>query len=219
LYQDVFQADSSVSASSAVDEGDVVASFAAMRDDYFRRNAARDAVSSQLGERLLQGWSMLADLCPICGTPLMSERVGKTEEIACVGCGDAMKFQRDRDGDIVSQRSGTKKNVVITEGSLNNSANDPVVSLGGNAESVIPKSGTVLVEDAPILKFNRRDAKNDASAKLSAKLLQGWAMLDEICVTHDVPLMRDREGVVIIIIIIIIYYLLFIIAIINDNCF
>ena len=39
---------------------------------------------------------------------------------------------------------------------------------------------------------------NDPSEALAAKLLQGWAMLDEVCSYEDcsgnVPLMRDKRG-------------------------
>jgi len=52
-------------------------------DYYAKRLEHVDRASSAIGERLLQGWTMLADACPTCGSPLMSLRDGPK---ACVLC-------------------------------------------------------------------------------------------------------------------------------------
>jgi uncharacterized Zn finger protein (UPF0148 family) len=49
------------------------------------KHQKRDDASARLGEKLLQGWTMLASHCPSddCFTPLMRNREGK---MFCVGC-------------------------------------------------------------------------------------------------------------------------------------
>ena len=55
------------------------------------------------------------------------------------------------------------------------------------------------LSSAPILPKAGQDAK-DSSEALAAKLMMGWAMLDETCslegCSGDVPLMRDKKGLV-----------------------
>ncbi|GLD99427.1 hypothetical protein PINS_up008146 [Pythium insidiosum] len=56
----------------------------AMSDD--SKYQRRDQASARLGEKLLQGWTMLATHCPSddCFTPLMRNKQG---QMFCVGCG------------------------------------------------------------------------------------------------------------------------------------
>merc|ERR1712137_96993 len=49
------------------------------------RNLVMTDPSSKLGEKLLQGWTMLEDACPRCNIPLM--RKPKSKDMLCVGCG------------------------------------------------------------------------------------------------------------------------------------
>eukprot|EP00357_Protocruzia_adherens_P013281 CAMPEP_0114987274 /NCGR_PEP_ID=MMETSP0216-20121206/8911_1 /TAXON_ID=223996 /ORGANISM="Protocruzia adherens, Strain Boccale" /LENGTH=251 /DNA_ID=CAMNT_0002349843 /DNA_START=21 /DNA_END=776 /DNA_ORIENTATION=+ len=47
-------------------------------------STSTEDVSNKLGEKMLQGWAMLAEHCAKCGTPLMRDR---TKNIHCLGCG------------------------------------------------------------------------------------------------------------------------------------
>ena len=46
----------------------------------------RDEASARMGDLLLRGWTMLADACDTCYTPLMEDR--HSGERVCVKCGD-----------------------------------------------------------------------------------------------------------------------------------
>lgn len=48
------------------------------------RAVTRDGMSAALGDKLLQGWTLLQDNCNNCGTPLIRNNSGM---ITCVGCG------------------------------------------------------------------------------------------------------------------------------------
>jgi uncharacterized Zn finger protein (UPF0148 family) len=48
------------------------------------KNQKSDELSKKMGEKLIQGWAMLEDVCFDCLFPLMRSRRG---EIICVGCG------------------------------------------------------------------------------------------------------------------------------------
>jgi len=52
-------------------------------DYYAKRLEHVDRASSAIGEHLLQGWTMLADACPTCGSPLMSLRDGPKTCVLC----------------------------------------------------------------------------------------------------------------------------------------
>jgi len=52
-------------------------------DYYAKRLEHVDRASSAIGEHLLKGWTMLADACPTCGSPLMSLRDGPKTCVLC----------------------------------------------------------------------------------------------------------------------------------------
>lgn len=53
------------------------------------------SIQDKLGELLLQGWTMLADVCFIesCSTPLMRDNV--TKQVYCVGC-ESWVFNKEK---------------------------------------------------------------------------------------------------------------------------
>ncbi|ETV94045.1 hypothetical protein, variant 9 [Aphanomyces invadans] len=53
---------------------------------YAARKKRRDATSSKLGEKMLQGWTLMGSVCPIsdCGTPFVRHR--ETGQLFCVTC-------------------------------------------------------------------------------------------------------------------------------------
>ncbi len=46
--------------------------------EIMRQRARTDKATSKMGERLLQGWKLLAEMCPVidCNMPLMSDKEG-----------------------------------------------------------------------------------------------------------------------------------------------
>jgi len=50
-------------------------------------------VSAEIGQRLLQGWALLAESCEGCATPLMRDREGGR---ICLGCGGGGQQQKQR---------------------------------------------------------------------------------------------------------------------------
>eukprot|EP00624_Nannochloropsis_granulata_P003944 evm.model.NODE_29824_length_19217_cov_25.223761.1 len=50
-------------------------------------------VSAEIGQRLLQGWALLAEACVECAIPLMRDREGKNR---CLGCGGGQEQQQQQ---------------------------------------------------------------------------------------------------------------------------
>lgn len=154
-----------------------------LRREYDLRNSRRNRVSDLLGQHLLRGWIMLQQCCPRLeqcnGTPLMRE----TSEgpLLCLSCSTEYLSIND---ELVSALQASSVSEVITVA----------------APSASTASYSWL-DDAPILSLSSfaRDEK-DSSWRISQKLMQGWRLLDEVCISPDckgnVPLMRDKNGMV-----------------------
>lgn len=171
------------------------------KKEYDAKNKARNnEVSDKLGAKMLAGWSMLSTICPqegCRGTPLM--RLG-SGPMLCVACDSEYKCSAL--GDLVPVKSAS------TTASPQPSKASPAVATSKAIASpapVIPQSAAedpsffLDMNNAPILdlsKFSR--SVDDASNKISRKLMQGWAMLDKCCNSAEckgeVPLMRDLSG-------------------------
>lgn len=154
-----------------------------LRRDYDIRNARRNKVSDQLGQHLLRGWIMLQQCCPQLecnGTPLMRETADGP--MLCLSCSTEYI-------------------------SINDELVPALQVLYASAEVKVPQQaiGAPLttcnswLDDAPILPLSSfAHHEKDSSWRISQKLMQGWRLLDEVCVapecTGNVPLMRDKNG-------------------------
>jgi len=49
-------------------------------------------ISDIMGEKMLQGWTLLGDTCPICNSPLMKDREG---QMFCVKCNTRVMHEKD----------------------------------------------------------------------------------------------------------------------------
>ena len=153
-----------------------------MRKEYEAKNKTLNVVSSKLGQRMLQGWTMLGTSCPkpdCRGTPLMS--LNGQSLMECVSCDEGYNIL---DGKPVAL-SALKQS---------------------EATSVQPRSGilpvsspTALATPPPLTSTSASEQSiNKISEKIGHKLLQGWCILSEVCESvschGSVPLMKDTKG-------------------------
>ena len=149
------------------------------------------------GEMMLQGWKMLATACPICHTALMS----KSGIIRCPSCDVPVKQAKD-----VAPDSYTEH--MITETPKTPSSSGPAPAPAAGKSVAEPTSYEEMkkeeydnapfdFDNVPMLPLMSSFAvnKDDASYKISQKLLMGWTLLDKVCsIHHMVPLMKDHDG-------------------------
>lgn len=152
-------------------------SYDEMKRDYDKTKSKRDAISSKLGEKMLSGWILLGEICPSesChGTPLMRES-HSTSTMLCVSC---LKEYILNAYDEIEDINLTKK---VIESS--------------NAKSEDVVENKFNIDDIPILSFEKETDDDHISKLISTKLLQGWALLDKVCMKCNgaVPLMRDHN--------------------------
>lgn len=157
-------------------------SYDEMRARYDNENKKKNQTSNLIGQKLLQGWTMLELSCPEAncgGTPLMRE--APETPSWCASCD---KFYHITHGVVapVSQEKTLESTKDVLE------------------ETVILKTDQTIPDwdDKPILNFASKQKEEDSSWKISQKLLQGWAMLEKACNTGkcraEAPLLRDRSG-------------------------
>lgn len=168
-----------------------------------------------IGERLLSGWSMLAEVCPRenCYSPLMKNRQGETW---CVVC-DMLCISEDeahRQGLILSdQPMSADGDVPAQENDLRSvfeSAFQASYSRyrGGDGELVEGREEEAdeeeqewippTEEEMRVIEERRRQ-RDRISEMLGPKMLLGWTLLGQHCEREDcrvlgVPLLRDPAG-------------------------
>jgi uncharacterized Zn finger protein (UPF0148 family) len=164
-------------------DDDLPMSYEEMRREYELKNARLSAVSSKMGAKMLEGWTLLSESCPRSqcrGTPLM--RAGQSAPtMLCVCCDQECVF--DDNHCVVALQS-----VEEAAGETAESQREPPSAAPADVD---------FLSTAPFLFKHATDA-NDTSTKIGSKLLKGWALLDQCCTlpgcTGNVPLMRDRDG-------------------------
>mmetsp|Transcript_12113 Transcript_12113/g.19718 ORF Transcript_12113/g.19718 Transcript_12113/m.19718 type:complete len:457 (-) Transcript_12113:108-1478(-) len=126
---------------------------------------AVNTISKNIGDRLMQGWTMLAEECPVTHRcPLMQDPKTKRKYSAAL----------DR---FIDENNGGKDE--------NKPLNQPETA--ETTPPVVPAK----VRDTKI-SINNVDSTDDISKRIGDLLLKGWTMLDEECpVTHACPLMQD----------------------------
>lgn len=155
---------------------------------------SRAAAEAAMGEKLLQGWTMLAQECPTTGCcfPLMRDRSRNT---TCVACG----------GNGVSATDTPHEEDVDGDGQF---ADPPAVAAPASTVSAPPPpaaptmhSNDAAEEPAPVIseeEFAAVRKKRDAlSASLGRYMLQGWSLLDRMCPREGcepgTPLLKNRN--------------------------
>jgi uncharacterized Zn finger protein (UPF0148 family) len=159
-----------------------------LRKDFEAKKQRSSQVSARLGEKMLEGWTMLGESCPNAisceGTPLM--RDPSTGTMHCVNC--HQRFEYSSHGDLVNKDTPLRQHNTIPV----KSSTQPEVNELDEFDLDLDSA-----EGPPRLsRFSQN--KEDSSWKLSQKLLLGWAILDDCCKTEKcrgvTPLMRDLNG-------------------------
>eukprot|EP01038_Epipyxis_sp_PR26KG_P008006 gene8006-10850_t len=169
-----------------------------VKRDYDLKNKNRNEVSNKLGEKMLSGWTLTGQLCSqsSCeGTPLM--RINKGPWL-CVRCENEYVESEYNGQLVVKDNLGTMQAQYKEKKS---STSLPMEDINQYNQSELDMELTRLnMNDAPILNlasFSKYESI-DTSMKISRKLMQGWALLEECCQSENcnntVPLMRDHEG-------------------------
>lgn len=170
-------------------EADVPESLEEMKKEYDLKRKSRDAVSKKLGEKMLEGWTLLGVTCSesaCLGTPLMHS-LKDPSRLVCMSCNKEYK----KTGFGTIEAVGASKNSSDSSSSKSESNSK---SMSKSESSAVP-----LFSDAPILDFSRSRRETDSSSKIAEKLVKGWALLNEVCQSPAcngmVPLLRDTNGV------------------------
>lgn len=185
------------------------------------KKKSRAAAEAVMGERLLQGWAMLAEECPNAGCcfPLMRDRSRKTTCVACGSNGVAAAA--------VTPPPAAAAAAPAAPAGVATGTND----LGANsqfADAPAPVAPSSTVSDrspvAPTVPSNSNNSsssvaggepelmipeedfaavrkKRDAlSASLGRYMLQGWSLLDKMCPREGcepgTPLLKNRSTAV-----------------------
>ncbi|GAB5372793.1 hypothetical protein AAMO2058_001695300 [Amorphochlora amoebiformis] len=148
-------------------------------------------VSKTLGDYLLKGYTMLNQTCPVCNCPLVQKK--PDPKMKCVSC----------NLDVMTEAESKPSN-----GSTGSAGSDPAARVR-HVDKHVDKHVDVDVGEAvdegdsdrlwapPTAEEIAREKKeNEISDKIGAKLLAGWAMLNEYCPkqTCKCVLLRSRDG-------------------------
>jgi uncharacterized Zn finger protein (UPF0148 family) len=162
-----------------------------LRKEFEAKKQRSSQVSARLGEKMLEGWTMLGESCPNAisceGTPLMKDP--SSELMHCVNC--HQRFLYSSHGDLINKDHPLQQHNTVPV----NSSKQPEVNELDEFDDV--DVDLDAKEEPPRLsRFSQN--KEDSSWKLSQKLLLGWAILDDCCKTEKcrgvTPLMRDLNG-------------------------
>ena len=170
--------------------------------------------SSKLGALLLQGWTMLAQECPKCCTPMMSLN---DSEPRCVVCNPVQQQQsqqnnNNNNNNIITFSQplrGKKKKKESSQKSSQSAISQMSVQLRQNVKQKQAKL-TQIDEENELRQLNELNDRlwndddmatdekykksEDASNQIGKLLLQGWTMLAQHCVKCQTPLMSLRGG-------------------------
>lgn len=145
------------------------------------KEAAHAAADERMGEKLLLGWTMLADMCPTpdCCFPLLLDRDGDT---ICVACGgDGLQVQP------------APRHEEQSHATANAPTRAPASSVA-SPSAALNDGGAILSQEEFASVRKRRD---NLSAALGRFMLQGWSLLDKTCPREQcepgTPLLKDRR--------------------------
>eukprot|EP00903_Cladosiphon_okamuranus_P010348 g9791.t1 len=161
---------------------------------------SRAAAEAAMGEKLLLGWTMLAQECPTAGCcfPLMRDRSKNTTCVACGGNGVAATATAtptttatDTEGDSNSQFADPPAKAAPTSTVI---APPPAAPTTNSSNATEPEQQPVKSEEEFAAVRKKRDT---LSASLGRYMLQGWSLLDRMCPREGcepgTPLLRNRS--------------------------
>jgi uncharacterized Zn finger protein (UPF0148 family) len=146
-----------------------------------------DESSAKLGQRMLQGWTLLGSICPqpeCRGTPLMSLR---GSNMICVNCENEYELKTGAIVTLKKESCANTKNMTLQSTNSNPSTLPPLVDL-----SQAPVLSPSLLSSSTTPNFN----DEDSSMKISKKMLQGYCLLEKLCpICKIVPLVRSNDNI------------------------
>ena len=162
-----------------------------------RRRTEAEALED-VSARMLQGWKMLGDSCPMpaCNTPLVESRRG---EVWCARCGAAVLRAPPAGASLPPAPPPAPTPKEAHDAAVrawNGDDDDDDDEFHDVSEPEVVAKAVVAAPEAPpaprfAAKYKKRD---DASAAIGRKLLQGWTLLDAPCPRDGCvgcPLMKD----------------------------
>lgn len=155
----------------------------------------------RISERLLSGWKLLGDHCPLCNTPLMS----KQNDLRCPGCDLPVVMEDDNseakysndvvDGQFDSDSIDDDASKDYLTQRFTNAYHAP--STAYNAPTKEEKEFQSLEEVKKEYDRQRKSSVvNQVSDKLGQYMLKGWTMLGSTCPMKEcngTPLMKDQK--------------------------
>ncbi|CBJ27820.1 conserved unknown protein [Ectocarpus siliculosus] len=154
------------------------------------KQQSRAAAEAAMGEKLLQGWTMLAEECETAGCcfPLMRDRGRVTRCVACDG--NASAAAKDGLDDRVAAGQFEDPTSAAAPASTVSAPKPPSDSSSITAARTEP----VMSEEQFAAVRKKRDA---LSASLGRYMLQGWSLSDKTCPREGcepgTPLLKDRS--------------------------
>lgn len=181
-------------------------SFVSLEDakkEYDRKNRKKqDEVSSRIGERMLQGWRLLGTQCATCETtPLMSHDNGPRFCVLCNRYVDKTAGKNDEklDSEIShSEPTSQPKHSLVSKFDM-----DQIPTLDPDTGDIAIVSKVQHCDDNSTndaTELPELDSLEKWSQAISTKLLQGFLLLDEVCLRKesgcngDLPLLQDTMG-------------------------
>ncbi|CAN0184345.1 unnamed protein product [Ectocarpus fasciculatus] len=153
------------------------------------KQQSRAAAEAAMGEKLLQGWTMLAEECQTAGCcfPLMRDRGKVTRCVACDGNAAA------------AAKSAVDDHVVAGQFEDPASATAPASTV--SAPKPPADSSSTAARTEPMMSEEQfaavRKKRNALSASLGRYMLQGWSLSDQTCPREccepGTPLLKDRS--------------------------
>lgn len=186
--------ESKSNSSSKTSFGTGPTSFEEMKKEFDKSKKKMNSVSNMLGEKMLQGWTMLSECCPAAtcaGTPLMGAK-GNANKMVCVSCDTEYTHSSSKQLVPINGAIPAKNSSMVA------AAPAKTVSCASLAITAAPSEEGFAGAGSSLDRF--RIDREDPSVKLSQKMLQGWALLDAVCTGSckgSVPLLRSRDGEVV----------------------
>ncbi|KAF0758199.1 hypothetical protein AaE_004013 [Aphanomyces astaci] len=165
---------------------------------YAARKKRRDATSSKLGEKMLQGWTLMGSVCPKsdCGTPFVRNR--DTGQLFCVTCNQyaiteeqaAEQHAADIDIDQPSHDESSITTIMTTQPATSSSfvaagAVQPAVA-ASQAKAELRNSADLATTTTPVDVTSTSAATNYALRALYHKLAAATAALEQATTDKEV---------------------------------
>lgn len=144
--------------------------------------AKRDEAVKRTGSMLLEGWKMLATLCPICNSALLQ----KADSMRCPACN--LPIVQANETNISSFTTTAPAGYNGVSSTINDDSEK-------HAYASEEKYSHQSLEEAKKEYDKSRSRQNLVSNKIGEKLLLGWTLLSAECprpTCQGVPLMRNK---------------------------